>query len=191
MRILVSLITNMTPNAVKYLFLMIFFCEGLQCQDMMRTIKVKKDYPSPKKAALFSTVLPGAGQAYNRSWWKIPVIYAGMGTLGYFALYNHRQYQYVRSQLLAEYDNNPSTTNTTGLPPSQLSVIKQQYKNRRDLCMAGTVAVYLIQIMEAYVHAHLKTFDVSDDLSFYCVPVSYTGSGNGILFCIKFKINKL
>lgn len=189
MRILYFMKTNNVPYILKYLFTLIFFCKGFQCQDTMRTGMMKKSYPSPKKAALFSALLPGAGQAYNRSWWKIPVIYAGIGTLGYFSLYNHRQYQFVRYQLLAEYDNNPSTINTTGLPASQLSVIKQQYKNRRDLYMAGTVVVYLIQIMEAYVHAHLKTFDISDDLSFYCAPVSFTG--NGIMFCIKFKINKL
>jgi hypothetical protein len=91
--------------------------------------------------------------------------------LAYFTDFNQKKYSYIRKNLIAQTDNDPNTLNETGLPSTQLSELKKQYKNRRDLCLAGMVAVYFLQIMEAHVDAHLKTFDVSDNLTLNIEPM--------------------
>ncbi|MCX8081460.1 MAG: DUF5683 domain-containing protein, partial [Bacteroidia bacterium] len=125
-------------------FWLIFLIVGISYgNDTLKKNTTVKPEHSPRKAAVLSAIIPGLGQAYNRSWWKIPVVYASLGAFTYFAIDNHKQYTFVRNNLIAEADQNPNTVNVTGLPAAQLSEIKRQYKNRRDLCIAGAIAVYV------------------------------------------------
>jgi hypothetical protein len=154
-------------------YFLIFFFGFVFCypNDSTKWNKNTTKVHSPRKAAIYSAILPGLGQAYNKSWWKIPIIYGSMGAFAYFSDFNQKKYSYVRKNLIAQTDNDPNTVNETGLPSSQLSELKRQYKNRRDLCLAGMVAVYILQIVEAHVDAHLKTFDVSDNLTLNIKPI--------------------
>lgn len=127
---------------------------------------------SPKKAALFSTVLPGLGQAYNKKYWKIPVIYAGFGTLVYFINSNQTKYAQYRDAYKFRIDNDPATLdNYIGkYTDDNLNTLQNYYHRYRDLSVIGAGLLYVLNIVDASVDAHLFTFNVDDDLSFHIQP---------------------
>jgi hypothetical protein len=127
-------------------------------------------YSGPRKASIMSAVLPGLGQIYNKKYWKLPIIYGGIGGFGYMFMVNNTQYNYYRKHLIAEYDGNPDTQNTSGYTGDQLQTLKQDYRRYRDFGAMGMGIIYILNIIDANVDAHLKTFDVSDDLSIRIVP---------------------
>lgn len=119
--------------------------------------KMKKD---PWKAVLFSAILPGAGQFYNQSYWKIPVI-AGLG--GYFVygwIDNNNQYQDYK-QL---YANSQTESNPFG--NQQYLNLRNFYQDQRDNFIIYSSILYLVNLIDAYVDAQLFDFDVSDNVTF-------------------------
>src|SRR5688572_9044105 len=84
---------------------------------------------SPHKATVYSAVLPGLGQAYNKKYWKIPVIYAGLGTAGYFFFYNNKQYQRTREALIARLDSDSLTVDTEFSDPRYTDALLQDRKD--------------------------------------------------------------
>lgn len=130
----------------------------------------KKVYSRPRRAAVMSAVVPGLGQAYNKKYWKIPIIYAGLGGLGYLFIQNQKEFDYYRINLKAEYDTDANTKNETGLSGDALLEQKTTYRRRRDLTGVGLGLVYILNIIDANIDAHLKTFDVSDNLSLKISP---------------------
>lgn len=136
----------------------------------------KKVYSNARRATLMSALLPGLGQAYNKKYWKIPLIYAGLGGFGYMFAVNNSEYTYYRDNLRAIYDDDPSTANTTNYQDWQLQSLRDQYKKNRDLAIIGFFAVYLLNIVDANVDGHLTTFDVSDKLGIHLNPLFYPRS---------------
>ncbi|WP_255593684.1 DUF5683 domain-containing protein [Pontibacter sp. HSC-14F20] len=153
-----------------------------------------KNLGRPGRAALFSAVIPGAGQVYNRAWWKVPIIYATGGVLGYFIIDNNNKYQDFRTALNIR-------TDLTGAPDEEVDAYyddpvygfenqrgtqnlrysRDFYRRNRDLTIILSVLAYGMQIAEAYVHGHLREFDVSDNLSLRVQPdVFRTPATNGI-----------
>ena len=130
----------------------------------------RRIYSSPRKAAVLSAVLPGLGQVYNKKVWKVPVIYAGLGAATYFYVSNNKQYSYYRKNLIAENDGDASTVNTTIYNSDQLLKQKKYYQKYRDYSGIAIGLIYLLNIIDAHVDAHLRTFDVSDDLSIRLDP---------------------
>lgn len=130
----------------------------------------KKTYSMPRKVTLMSAILPGLGQAYNKHYWKIPVIYAGIGGFTYMFIVNNSEFKYYRNNLRAIYDEDPETINTTGYSADNVQLQKVAYRKKRDLAVIGIAAFYLLNVVDANVSAHLKTFDVSDDLSLQIDP---------------------
>lgn len=126
--------------------------------------KIPKNH-SPRTASILSAVLPGAGQIYNRKYWKVPIVYAGLGGFGYFFLKNQNQYTYYRSNLIKAVAGDSTVAINTGYSIDQLQSQKLLYRKHRDLFGFALIAVYAVNIIDANVDAHLKTFDVSDDLS--------------------------
>lgn len=120
-----------------------------------------------------SAVVPGLGQIYNKKYWKTPIIYAALGGLSYWGISNHIKYKYYSDNLRAIYDEDESTTNTTFYSDAQLIALKRDYKKYRDIAIMAGAFVYILNIIDANVDAHLKTFDVTDDLSLQLKP--YTG----------------
>jgi len=161
----------------------------------VRKVDKKKIYASARKATILSAILPGAGQVYNKKYWKLPIIYAGLGGFGYMFGFYNSQYNVARKYLKAEYDVDSTTVNNTGLSGDQLLVYKTKYRKFRDISVIGLAAVYVLNIIDANVDAHLKTFDVSDDLSLQIKPweeVYFPSNGNtsiaaGISIKLKFK----
>lgn len=143
--------------------------------------------PIPKKSALYSAVLPGAGQFYNRQYWKIPVIYAGVGAATYFLVFNTQKYQGYRHAYISRI-NNPTYQDeyTTGRSNADLKVLQDQYRKQLDLTILLTGVGYTLQVVDALVFAHLKNFDISKDISLRMQPVVLPNGGAGMGLALKF-----
>lgn len=157
-------------------------------------VKNKKEvYSSARKATIMSAILPGLGQVYNKKYWKVPVIYAGLGGLGYFFYVNNTNYNNYRSALKYSL-NNGGTSEVDGqiYSTSQLQTQKLYYRKFRDFAVIGMAALYILNMIDANVDAHLKTFDVSDDLSIHIDPwQDFRGNdkGFGVASGLSIKIN--
>lgn len=141
-------------------------------------------WDKPAKAALLSAVIPGAGQVYNKSYWKVPLIYATGAVIGYFLVDNNNKYQDFRNSLILRnrdssdvYVNNPiygvfnpANGVQTQRGTENLRFSRDFYRRNRDLTIMIAVVAYGLNIAEAYVHAHLKEFDISEDLSLRIQP---------------------
>lgn len=155
-------------------------------------IKINVKPHSPRKAALMSTALPGLGQIYNKKYWKVPLIYACVGGLTYSFQYNQSRYVKYRDAYKYRIDGDASTVdNYVGVySDDNLSSLYSYYHRYRDLTVIGFAAVYLLNIVDAAVDAHLYHFDVSDDLSMEMRPTmmeTTAGTYNaGLSLRIKF-----
>jgi hypothetical protein len=145
-----------------------------------------KEPHSPKKAAMYSAIIPGWGQAYNKKYWKIPIVYAGFGTIGYFIGWNNRYYNTYKSAYSDLTDDDPNTdsyndieasqyydlTNPTDYDNFRSGLNKQQeyYRRNRDLLIISIIGFYGLNIIDASVDAHFFDFDVSEDLTMNWQP---------------------
>ena len=146
-------------------------------QKTSKVPKVKKPH-SPTKAAIMSACLPGLGQIYNRKWWKVPIVYAGLGGLGYLVYSNYSEYRsYLHAYefktgdlpedvTLSQYE----TELANHYAGSQLQTYKESYRRDFELYTILTMAWYGLNIVDACVDGHLYTYDISDDLSFSVDP---------------------
>lgn len=130
--------------------------------------KLDSAYQSPKKAAILSAVLPGLGQVYNKKYWKVPIVYAGFGTLAFFINYNQKGYLKWKQAYL-DYPNY-NLPYSFPLTLDQIDRTKNSFKRYRDLSIIGTAGFYLLQIIDATVDAYLFDWDVSEDISLRVEP---------------------
>ena len=155
------------------------------------------------RATTLATICPGAGQIYNKSYWRVPIVIGGFATTIYCIDWNNRGYQRFKKAYRLRYDaeQNPSLY-PNGSPDefggryasSFLKNLRNSYRRNRDLCIILTAGIYLLQIMDAHVDAHLRDYDISDDLSVDINPtIDYAyhpGAGNiatmGMNFSFKF-----
>jgi hypothetical protein len=125
---------------------------------------------NPNRAAILSAVLPGAGQAYNKQYWKIPLIYGGFVALGHYTRYNDRLYKSFRSAYAAETDVDPNTVNPYPVSGDVLNFNSQILRRDRDYLMIMTALFYLINIADAHISAHLHEFQINEALSMRVQP---------------------
>ncbi|MDR6239840.1 DUF5683 domain-containing protein [Aureibacter tunicatorum] len=125
----------------------------------------------PNKAALLSAAIPGLGQAYNKSYWKIPIIYGGGAVIGYLIAWNDQRYQLYRNALIdvSNGDIDPSNPlhNQT---EDRLNRLVDNARRSRDYAVIFMALLYALNIVEAYVDANLQQFDISDNLSMKVAP---------------------
>lgn len=168
---LAALAQQDTLEAEKQSFIKHFFSEG---------------YPNPSRAALLSFILPGTGQAYNKKWWKLPLVYGALGTAIYFEVDNVKQYRELRDNYKWVVDEDPNTNPTEEpyiyMDATTLKNYRDQWKRYVEINSIILGLVYLLQVTDAYVDAHLHSFDVSDDLSLRIQPKIETTSGFGATF---------
>lgn len=139
--------------------------------------------PSPQRALWLSLVLPGAGQIYNRKYWKLPIVYGGFLGCTYAYLWNQQMYMDYSQAYLDIMDSDPSTNSYKSMfPPtydidSRLEQFKTVFKNRkdryrryRDLSAFAFIGVYLLSVVDAYVDAQLSVFDITPDLTLSISP---------------------
>jgi hypothetical protein len=124
------------------------------------------------KAAIFSAVLPGSGQAFNHKYWKLPIIYGGFGALIYFISTNNKEYQNYVTAIRYRNDGDPLTTDQyPRLTSEDLTARKDYFRRNRDLSYILSGVLYVLNIVDAYVDSQLIDFDVSDNLSIHSSPV--------------------
>ncbi len=134
------------------------------------------DINAPAKAAFYSAVLPGAGQIYNKQYWKVPLVYAALGTAGYFYFMNQKEYEKYRqayqNRLLGRPDAFPY------LDTDVLVKAQSYYRRNRDISLMAFVGIYILQIVEANVAAHLRLWNINKNLSI--APQWNLGKKHGI-----------
>jgi hypothetical protein len=162
----------------------------------------KPFWKTPPSVALRSAIIPGWGQLSNRQYWKVPLFYAGFGVCAYFINKNNTEYQSFREAYKERTDNNPNTIdvydpNPLNPHPSKdgfvytadgLLNLREQYRQYRDLTYIIAFGVYAANILDAYVYAELKDFNVSNDLSMRVVPVNFANIAgrNCVVTTLKF-----
>ena len=111
-----------------------------------------------QRAWIYSTLLPGCGQVYNAHYWKLPVIYLGFVGLGWGTFYYHKEYMKAKQRLILKQKG------------ASLEGYVGECRQDRDLCIILTALWYVVNILDAYVGASLKTFTLSDDISMEIQP---------------------
>lgn len=166
----------------------------VQKVDTVDFAQLNKKYRSPHKATFYAVIFPGGGQIYNRKYWKLPILYAGMGALIYGISWNTQYYNKYKNAYHDFVINDPANTRYTEFIPSTLtyedvvygdkhdwfeSALQNKYKfyrKQRDMCYMGLIAVYAASIVDATVDAHLMTFDISEELSLNVQPTFINGT---------------
>jgi hypothetical protein len=136
------------------------------------TVTKKQAYDplAPARAAFYSAVLPGLGQVSNGKYWKIPVIYAGIGTGVYFYMKNNTDYNRFRDaykRRLAGYTDDEffGTGSTPLISNNRLIDAQKSAQRNKNVSIIVSLGFYILSIIDANVDAHLKQYDISDDLS--------------------------
>jgi hypothetical protein len=152
----------------------------------------KHRHINPKASMYKSLILPGFGQAANRQYWKIPVLYACFAVCIYSIDFANTYYQdfktaYIKrmdgdSNTIDKYDPLNLTSNELKYTPEQLKSARDYYRRNLELSVIVTAGFYFLNVIDAYVSAHLLNFDISDDLSIQLsVPVIYNYRNQNIL----------
>lgn len=164
----------------------------LEPQDTMMIKSYAKRY-NPRKALLYAAVLPGLGQVYNKKYWKLPLVYGGFYAIGrginwyndYYVRYKTHLFYNIENQL-GNTDRNPTVPFTT----EQLRRIVDKARRERDLMVILMGGMYLLQIVDAHVDAHLKEFDLNPNLKVSIEPTitqdAWVGRQTGMSLTFRF-----
>lgn len=169
----------MIRKLLLFLFFLNFLKINAQKTDNYSDIKIEKqvieniktDPLRPAKSAFYSAVLPGLGQAYNRKYWKIPIVYGAIGTALYFYFDNDKiydRYRYAYKRRLAGFADDEFYGPNEVPFISQDALIRAQraLKRNKEVSMLITVGMYVLNIIDANVDAHLLQYNIDDNLSF-------------------------
>lgn len=140
---------------------------NIEVKDSINTKQIGIDPLSPAKAAFYSAVLPGLGQLHNKHYWKIPVIYTGMGAGMYYYSSQNKEYNRYRDAFkrrLAGFTDDEFYAE--GTTDATLIEAQRFHKKNKDLAILITAFVYILNIVEANVSAHLAQFNVNENLTF-------------------------
>lgn len=124
---------------------------------------------APSKAAFYSAVVPGLGQIYNKSYWKLPIAYSGLGISSYLYFQNQKEYNRWRNEYKKRLQGIHDTSDAYfgRLDNDRLIRGQRIFERNRDLALVVTIGIYALNILDANIDAHLKQFDISEDLSLY------------------------
>jgi len=126
----------------------------------------------PKKAGLYSAILPGSGQIYTKKYWKVPVIYGGLITSAYYINESNDLYQLYKSTYLNRLDGD--FNDNLNYSDSDLRTLTEHYRRNREVSALLFTLTYILNIVDASVNAHLFDYDVSEDLSLHIQPVYFS-----------------
>jgi hypothetical protein len=155
------------------------------------------------KSTLFSSIIPGSGQVHNniirsnttknRLWWKLPLIYGGLGTTLYLINFNNQEFNSIKNERLNRIDGN-SPIYYAQYSENQLKEIQDEYRRLRDLSVISLIGIYFLQVIDANVESHLFLFDISDNLTFRIKPSyqinNYYKNSFSTQFSLNIKIKK-
>ena len=138
---------------------------------------IKKKVYNPKVAAMQSAILPGLGQIYNKKYWKLPIIYGGLGVTGYVFLDNIKTYKEYKFAYAARIKAEPPAKDSTDykklkdiykvLSPGSIRSARDEFRRYVDYSALIFLLLWGLNVVDAAVDAHLKSFDVSPDLSLH------------------------
>ena len=150
------------------------------------------------KSTLFSSVIPGSGQVHNniirsnttknRLWWKLPLIYGGLGTTLYLIKFNNQEFNSIKNERLSRIDGN-SPIYYAQYSENQLREIQDEYRRLRDLSVISLIGIYFLQVIDANVESHLFLFDISDNLTFRIKPSYQINNNYKNSFSTQFSLN--
>lgn len=189
-------------KSVLAVFILIYFNisgqrDTLQLKPVPRdTIEFKssaKRY-DPNRALLLAAIFPGAGQVYTKKYWKLPLVYGGLGGTAYAINFYQEGYLKFRGELFYNLSNGlqseSSLNPNTGFTTSQLRTIVDRYRRERDFMIIVMVGVYVLQMIDAHVDAHLKEFDLNPNFHVRLEPSFnndlLTGRTGGIALKFRF-----
>jgi hypothetical protein len=155
---------------------------------------------NPRKALLYAAVVPGLGQIYNKKYWKLPLVYGGFIGIGYAINFYNTNYQKYRVQLFYNLDHgyegddevnpNPSDEEFEGITTGTLRNAVDKNRRERDFWVIMMGAMYLLQMVDAHVDAHLKEFDLNPNLRVSIQPSvdqdALMGRQNSVSIILKF-----
>ena len=170
-----------TNKVLSFLFFLLFVFTLTAQEDSLRiekpevidTISEEKDYKpynalAPAKAAFYSAILPGLGQAYNGKYWKIPLVYAGIGTGVYFYIDNDKKWNRYRDAYkdrLAGRKDEFTIDGEEKISDGGLIRAQELFRRNKEISILVIAGFYVLNIIDANVNAHLQQFNVSEDLS--------------------------
>ena len=141
-------------------------------QDTVSANNSNQEFPKPKSVMFKSLMVPGWGQIVNKQAWKVPIVYGLYTGIGYYAYTVHQDYRdykaaYYNTQRGEDTDFKfgPTPERLQGINANQLRSNRNSLRNRRDLMFVVFVLAHGLNAVDAYVFAHMRSFDVSDDLS--------------------------
>lgn len=171
--------------------------KALDAADSIMKRHTKRDWntwrPEPKRALWLALAIPGAGQIYNRKYWKLPIFYGGFVGCIYAYSWNGQMYHDYSQAYLDIMDDDPTTQSynsflhlgnqVTSANESRYKSLfksrKDRYRRWRDLSVFVMIGVYALSVIDAYVDASLSDFDISRDLSLHVQPGVVNGSYTG------------
>jgi len=197
-----SALQNLLMVGFLFLFFSCFFGLPLHAQKKISESKlirlIKSEEHSAQKATLYSAVLPGWGQAYNKKYWKVPIVWASLGGVGYFIYSNHAEYNQYKDYYIFLSDNPDSTitsifngnsvTWTSGDLGTILGNISSVRKNR-DLSVIILFACWGLNVVDANVDGHFFNFDIDEDLSLKLSPATFKMVGNKQAIGLNLRLN--
>jgi hypothetical protein len=165
-----------------------FTCAGQKqvATDTSERMKPVKWQPNAKKAGLYAALIPGLGQIYNRQYWKLPIVYGGLGAAGYFVYKNSTDYTKLRKAYVgrigAAASHNTPTDEYVGIyTTDQLQQLQADQNRILNMTVIYTSLAFAVQVLDAVTSAHLRNFDISRDISMQIKPVPTPfGAGLGI-----------
>lgn len=170
------------------LCLFLFYSLNIFAQkDSTKTDTLKHKH-SPTLASVMSAIVPGSGQVYNKKYWKVPIIYAGMGALAYFTIDNTKEYKKYREALILKKNKDPLDPYPL-FSESDVETEMNRWRRYRDMNVIFLSVVYVLNIIDASVDANFFDYDVSNDLSLKINPAlnnSPNGSQLGVRLCLNF-----
>ena len=135
---------------------------------------LKKEGNEPKKAAFYSAIIPGGGQVFNKQYWKAPIAFAAVGGAGYAVYFNATEYRRYRNAYRERVDDDPTTVdefyNNPNATEAALVEIRDNHRKWMEQSYIALVVVHGLNVLEAYTSAHLKNFEINDDLSLHWEP---------------------
>lgn len=146
---------------------------------------------SPKKATFRSLVLPGWGQAYNKKYWKIPIVYGALGTTAAVFFYNLKTYKalkqaYIYASDTSSLNNNLIRSDLRNLSPESIRSYRNSYRQNIDYSVLFFLVFWGLNVVDATVDANLKAFDVSNDISLKIKPsFNIQSAGISLVFNLK------
>ena len=167
-------------SSLKQIIIIIF------CSTYTIVVAQKIENKNPKKAAIYSAIIPGTGQIYTEKYWKTPIIYAGLITSAYYIKKNNESYQLYKNTYLDRINKNNSNYSYPEYSNSDLRTLTDYYRRNREISILCFFGSYILNIIDASVSAHLFHYDISDNLSLHLQPIYLSSEkSTGLSLCFN------